>query len=61
MRQPREQVIRASNLSNIVANLKNQNTKLIKTEYKWKGHSWMICDLQLLQSFQRPHDVFFFS
>lgn len=61
MRQPREQVIRACNLSNVIVNFESQNIKSPKTEYKWRGHSWMVCNLQLIQSFQRPHDVCFYK
>lgn len=56
IRQPREQIIRACDLPSIVANIEGHNLKTAKIEYKWRGHSWMICDMQLLQSFQRPHE-----
>lgn len=55
MRQPREQVIRACDLPAIVQSIESQN-QAVKGEYKWRGHSWMVCDMSLLQSFQRNVD-----
>lgn len=55
MRQPREQIIRASELFNFLQNVENKKP-VKKDEYKWKGHSWMIADSNLIQSFQRPQD-----
>uniref|UniRef100_A0A915CUC2 Histone-lysine N-methyltransferase n=1 Tax=Ditylenchus dipsaci TaxID=166011 RepID=A0A915CUC2_9BILA len=55
IRQPREQIVRAADLPALVQSIENLNAA-IKGEYKWKGHSWMVCDSSLIDSFQRPHD-----
>lgn len=55
IRQPREQIIRASELPNLMQNIENKS-QFIKGEYKWKGHSWMVADSNLIQSFQKPQD-----
>ncbi|KAI1731709.1 PHD-finger domain-containing protein [Ditylenchus destructor] len=54
MRQPREQLLRASDLA-VLLQLKENENAAAKGEYKWKGHSWMVVDTKLLQSFQRQN------
>lgn len=53
LRAPKERPIRVAEL----AEMANENkAKVLKPEFKWKGHYWTVCDLNLIMSFQRPHE-----
>lgn len=47
-----ERIIRVADLPSFDKKLED----VPKGQYKWKGHGWMICDDQLIQSFDKPQE-----
>lgn len=52
---PREVKIKSSELAGLIqAELDKQ--KRLNKEYKWRGHGWTRCDIELINSFSRQRD-----
>jgi hypothetical protein len=49
---PREFHIRSAELSTVIQNSGIGQEKKTGSNYKWRGHGWVKCDLDLINSFQ---------